>query len=179
MIALKSKITVHTKPCYRALYAMPARTVRSKWCEPSTACLLQSPSKRPERGRLFFSLAIESVFGCWMIDFSRMESSARETGLIWRIREMNCFKKHSTEFINWAIWRWTRGCSWWSYENPNKKKTHSELILNGLLVEIVGVEPTTLCLQSRCSSQLSYTPFLFFSSVCRVGLDRRSVITNR
>ena len=27
-------------------------------------------------------------------------------------------------------------------------------------VEIVGVEPTTLCLQSRCSSQLSYTPLL-------------------
>ena len=26
-------------------------------------------------------------------------------------------------------------------------------------VEIVGVEPTTPCLQSRCSSQLSYTPF--------------------
>ena len=32
-----------------------------------------------------------------------------------------------------------------------------------LLVEIVGVEPTTPCLQSRCSSQLSYTP-LFFAS---------------
>lgn len=30
--------------------------------------------------------------------------------------------------------------------------------LSRLLVEIVGVEPTTLCLQSRCSSQLSYTP---------------------
>ena len=28
----------------------------------------------------------------------------------------------------------------------------------GPLVEIVGVEPTTPCLQSRCSSQLSYTP---------------------
>ena len=27
-----------------------------------------------------------------------------------------------------------------------------------LFVEIVGVEPTTPCLQSRCSSQLSYTP---------------------
>ena len=26
------------------------------------------------------------------------------------------------------------------------------------LVEIVGVEPTTPCLQSRCTSQLSYTP---------------------
>ena len=25
-------------------------------------------------------------------------------------------------------------------------------------VEIDGVEPTTLCLQSRCSSQLSYIP---------------------
>ena len=30
-----------------------------------------------------------------------------------------------------------------------------------ILVEIVGVEPTTPCLQSRCSSQLSYTPFWF------------------
>ena len=39
-----------------------------------------------------------------------------------------------------------------------KRKTHSEEILSGLLVEIVGVEPTTPCLQSRCSSQLSYTP---------------------
>ena len=29
------------------------------------------------------------------------------------------------------------------------------------LVEIVGVEPTTPCLQSRCSSQLSYTPVSF------------------
>ena len=28
-------------------------------------------------------------------------------------------------------------------------------------VEIVGVEPTTPCLQSRCSSQLSYTPVWF------------------
>ena len=38
-------------------------------------------------------------------------------------------------------------------------------------MEIVGVEPTTLCLQSRCSSQLSYTPkFLFLLSVCGVGL---------
>ena len=26
------------------------------------------------------------------------------------------------------------------------------------LVEVVGFEPTTLCLQGRCSSQLSYTP---------------------
>ena len=30
-----------------------------------------------------------------------------------------------------------------------------------VLVEIVGVEPTTPCLQSRCSSQLSYTPVSF------------------
>ena len=26
------------------------------------------------------------------------------------------------------------------------------------LVELVGIEPTTPCLQSRCSSQLSYSP---------------------
>ena len=37
-----------------------------------------------------------------------------------------------------------------------------------LLVEIVGVEPTTPCLQSRCSSQLSYTP-LFFCE-CKDGI---------
>ena len=42
-----------------------------------------------------------------------------------------------------------------------KRKTHSEVSLSGLMVEIVGVEPTTPCLQSRCSSQLSYTPVLF------------------
>ena len=33
-----------------------------------------------------------------------------------------------------------------------------------LKVEIVGVEPTTPCLQSRCSSQLSYTPMLVVPS---------------
>ena len=39
------------------------------------------------------------------------------------------------------------------------------------MVEIVGVEPTTLCLQSRCSSQLSYTPvFSFLLSIFCVGL---------
>ena len=35
------------------------------------------------------------------------------------------------------------------------KKAHP---LGWAFVEIVGVEPTTPCLQSRCSSQLSYTP---------------------
>ena len=30
-----------------------------------------------------------------------------------------------------------------------------------VFVEVDGVEPTTLCLQSRCSSQLSYTPIAF------------------
>ena len=39
-----------------------------------------------------------------------------------------------------------------------KKKTQS--FDQVFLVEIVGVEPTTPCLQSRCSSQLSYTPML-------------------
>ena len=42
-----------------------------------------------------------------------------------------------------------------------KRKTHPEILLSGLLVEIVGVEPTTSCLQSRRSSQLSYTPELW------------------
>ena len=31
-------------------------------------------------------------------------------------------------------------------------------LIRSIVVEIVGVEPTTPCLQSRCSSQLSYTP---------------------
>ena len=39
----------------------------------------------------------------------------------------------------------------------HKKKTPE---WTSFFVEIVGVEPTTLCLQSRCSSQLSYTPVL-------------------
>ena len=53
-----------------------------------------------------------------------------------------------------------------------KRKTHSEVSLSGLLVEIVGVEPTTLCLQSRCSSQLSYTPvsFLFVDYCVRLRI---------
>ena len=32
------------------------------------------------------------------------------------------------------------------------------LLYPAILVEVIGVEPMTLCLQSRCSSQLSYTP---------------------
>ena len=39
-----------------------------------------------------------------------------------------------------------------------RKKPFQSLERLFLLVEIVGVEPTTPCLQSRCSSQLSYTP---------------------
>ena len=55
-----------------------------------------------------------------------------------------------------------------------KRKTHSEVSLSGLLVEIVGVEPTTPCLQSRCSSQLSYTPVIqylqeLFVCGCKYG----------
>ena len=47
----------------------------------------------------------------------------------------------------------------WNFEDiANKKKAFPELERLCLLVEIVGVEPTTPCLQSRCSSQLSYTP---------------------
>ena len=33
------------------------------------------------------------------------------------------------------------------------------------IVEVNGVEPMTLCLQSRCSSQLSYTPAISWQSV--------------
>ena len=38
------------------------------------------------------------------------------------------------------------------------KKDTSEKPKCLVKVEIDGVEPTTLCLQSRCSSQLSYIP---------------------
>ena len=38
------------------------------------------------------------------------------------------------------------------------KKEIQTLGLDFFFVEIVGVEPTTPCLQGRCSSQLSYTP---------------------
>ena len=38
-------------------------------------------------------------------------------------------------------------------------------------VEIVGVEPTTPCLQSRCSSQLSYTPRIFKNFVVPSRLE--------
>ena len=48
-----------------------------------------------------------------------------------------------------------------------------------LFVEIDGFEPTTLCLQSRCSSQLSYTPFVVLLSDCFVVLPHQSVITTR
>ena len=43
-------------------------------------------------------------------------------------------------------------------ESNNKKKTPREKPKCLVKVEIDGVEPTTLCLQSRCSSQLSYIP---------------------
>ena len=38
------------------------------------------------------------------------------------------------------------------------QKKSPTLKIELIFVEIVGVEPTTPCLQSRCSSQLSYTP---------------------
>lgn len=50
----------------------------------------------------------------------------------------------------------------------NIKNTATIIVGVSCKVEIVGVEPTTLCLQSRCSSQLSYTPvsrlFLMFQA---------------
>ena len=42
--------------------------------------------------------------------------------------------------------------------NKQKKQTHHNSESVSEFVEIDGVEPTTLCLQSRCSSQLSYIP---------------------
>ena len=45
-----------------------------------------------------------------------------------------------------------------SDRNKQKKQTHCNSESVSEFVEIDGVEPTTLCLQSRCSSQLSYIP---------------------
>ena len=45
-----------------------------------------------------------------------------------------------------------------SSRNKQKKQTHRNSESVSEIVEIDGVEPTTLCLQSRCSSQLSYIP---------------------
>ena len=47
----------------------------------------------------------------------------------------------------------------------------SSLIRLDFLVEIVGVEPTTPCLQSRCSSQLSYTPMILKNLVLGRGIE--------
>ena len=48
-----------------------------------------------------------------------------------------------------------------SNRNKTKKQTHRNSESVSEFVEIDGVEPTTLCLQSRCSSQLSYIPIAF------------------
>ena len=44
------------------------------------------------------------------------------------------------------------------------KEKEDDLTIILFFVEIVGVEPTTSCLQSRRSSQLSYTPMLVVPS---------------
>ena len=51
----------------------------------------------------------------------------------------------------------------WHRKAVHLHKTKEDIRLDVFFcfVEIVGVEPTTLCLQSRCSSQLSYTPKKF------------------
>ena len=51
----------------------------------------------------------------------------------------------------------------------NTKKRFDQMIEP--FVEIVGVEPTTPCLQSRCSSQLSYTPRIFKNFVVPSRLE--------
>ena len=48
-----------------------------------------------------------------------------------------------------------------SSRDKQKKQTHRNSESVSEFVEIDGVEPTTLCLQSRCSSQLSYIPIAF------------------
>ena len=57
----------------------------------------------------------------------------------------------------------------YSTRQVHTKKEFS--ISTELFVEIVGVEPTTPCLQSRCSSQLSYTPRIFKNFVVPSRLE--------
>ena len=46
--------------------------------------------------------------------------------------------------------------------NKRKNTTYCYAVLPKiLLVEMIGFEPMTLCLQGRCSSQLSHTPKCF------------------
>ncbi len=40
--------------------------------------------------------------------------------------------------------------------------------IKGIMVEIIGFEPMTPCLQGRCSSQLSYTPIYQFGCGGRI-----------
>ena len=55
-------------------------------------------------------------------------------------------------------------------ELQNKGLTVTSKTLD--VVEVDGVEPTTLCLQSRCSSQLSYTPlFIVILRIAALLLD--------
>ena len=65
-------------------------------------------------------------------------------------------------------WQWLRimaagvnADKMFSSRNKQKKQTHRNSESVSEIVEIDGVEPTTLCLQSRCSSQLSYIPIAF------------------
>ena len=47
----------------------------------------------------------------------------------------------------------------WSTAHPTQATARSRATGRGLgEVETMGLEPTTPCLQSRCSSQLSYVP---------------------
>ena len=42
--------------------------------------------------------------------------------------------------------------------NADEQRTHATRKPAPVVVETMGLEPTTPCLQSRCSSQLSYVP---------------------
>src|SRR5205814_642701 len=60
---------------------------------------------------------------------------------------------------------------------PHSASTHTNAISSRrssselLLVETMGLEPTTPCLQSRCSSQLSYVPEFGRRPTVWCGLD--------
>ena len=41
---------------------------------------------------------------------------------------------------------------------PDRRDARNPWVTRDLGVELMGFEPTTPCLQSRCSSQLSYVP---------------------
>ena len=72
------------------------------------------------------------------------------------------FFDNMAHFESWQQLRimaaWVNADKVFTSWDKTKKQTQRNSKSVSKFVEIDGVEPTTLCLQSRCSSQLSYIP---------------------